>query len=138
MKNIFLGIFGVLALASCGTQGGTTSNSSNVGKAQPSLENTKWVLDDKVKGKTPTLNIEAGKINGTGGCNNYFGTVSMDSSSGNFSASQIGSTKMACDNLSSEQNYFQMLSKANKYVSSGNSLELYQGGLLLLKYKKAE
>lgn len=138
MKNIVLGIFGALVLASCGSQSGTTSNSSSVGKSQPSLLSTKWVLDDKVKGKVPTLNIEANKISGNGGCNNYFGTLTMDAASGNFVASQMGSTKMACDNLSSEQNYFQMLAKATKYVSSGNSLELYQGGLLLLKFKKAE
>ena len=138
MKKIVLGIFGALVLASCGSQSGTTANSSSVGKAQPSLLSTKWVLDDKVKGKVPTLSIEANKISGNGGCNNYFGTLATDVSTGSFVASQMGSTRMACDNLSSEQNYFQMLSKVTKYVSSGNTLELYQGGLLLLKFKKAE
>lgn len=136
MKNLFLSICTVAFLASCGTM--ANSSASKVGKSQPSISATKWVLADNVKGKTPTLNIEGSKVNGNAGCNSYFGTLSTDTSSGSFSASQLGSTRMACDNMSVEQNFMSMMGKVNKYVVSGNTLELYQDNLLLLKFNKSE
>ncbi|WP_407404921.1 META domain-containing protein [Chryseobacterium sp.] len=135
MKNIFLGLFAAAILVSCGTISTTTSK---VGKSQPSISNSKWTLADNVKGKTPTLNIEAGKVTGNAGCNNYFGTLSSETTSGSFVASQMGSTRMACDNMSVEKNFLEMMQKANKYVVSGNTLELYKDELLLLKFNKAE
>ncbi len=136
MKKILL-VCGIAAvLASCTTA--TSAGSSKVGKTQPTLNNTKWSLADNVKGKTPTLQIEGEKINGNAGCNNYFGTVTMNASSESFSAGKVGSTKMACPNMSVEQNFLDMLQKANKYVINGDNLELYQDGLLLLKFHKAE
>ncbi|MDR6404131.1 MULTISPECIES: META domain-containing protein [Chryseobacterium] len=136
MKNLFLGICTAFVLASCGTM--SSSSASKVGKTQPSLAGTKWALADNVKGKVPTLNIDGEKINGNAGCNNYFGTAKVDASTGNFSAGQMGSTKMMCDNMNVENNFMDMMGKANKYVVSGNTLELYKDNLLLLKFNKAE
>lgn len=136
MKNLFLSICAAAVLASCGAA--TSASASKVGKAQPSLENTKWTLADNVKGKIPTLNFEGEKINGNAGCNNYFGTAKIESSTGTFSAGQLGSTKMMCNSMSVEQNFMDMVGKANKYVVSGNTLELYKDNLLLLKFNKTE
>ena len=136
MKNLFLSICTAAVLASCGTM--SSPSASKVGKSQPSLANTKWTLADNVKGKTPTLNIDGAKVNGNTGCNSYFGTLATDATSGTFTASQLGSTRMACDNMSVEQNFMDMVGKANKYVVSGNTLELYKDNLLLLKFNKAE
>ncbi|MCX8531275.1 META domain-containing protein [Chryseobacterium luquanense] len=136
MKNIVLGIFAMALVASCGTM--QTSSSSKVGKAQPSIANTKWTLADNVKGQAPTLNIEGSKVNGNAGCNRYFGSVVMETASGQFTPSGMGSTKMACDNMSVEKNFLDMMQKANKYVVSGTTLELYQDNLLLLKFNKSE
>lgn len=136
MKNLFLSICTVAVLASCGTM--KNASSSNVGKVQPSIANTKWVLADNVKGQVPTLNVEGSKISGNAGCNRYFGGITMETASGKFEASQMGSTKMACANMSVEQNFLDMLNKANKYVVSGTTLELYQDNLLLLKFNKSE
>lgn len=136
MKNLFLSICTAAVLVSCGAMAG--SSASKVGKAQPSLTGTKWALADNVKGKIPTLNIDGEKINGNAGCNNYFGTAKVDPSNGNFSAGQMGSTRMACENMSVEKNFMDMMGKANKYVLTGNVLELYQDNLLLLKFNKAE
>src|ERR1700750_2574965 len=107
MKNLFLSIGAAAILASCGTM--SSASASKVGKAQPSLANTKWTLADNVKGKVPTLYIEGEKINGNGGCNNYFGTAKIDPSTGDFSAGQMGSTKMMCNNMSVEQNFMDMV-----------------------------
>lgn len=137
MKNYILGLLGAATIVSCGSMGGSSA-SSKVGKTQASIANTKWVLADKVKGTVPTLNIEGEKINGNGGCNRFFGTVAMDAQSGTFTPSGVGSTKMACENMSVENNYLGALQKVNKYVVTDSSLELYQGSLLLLKFNKAE
>ena len=132
MKKIVMGLMMSADVFSC-----TTVSSTKSSKAQPSIANSKWVLADDVKGKTPTLNIEAGKLTGNGGCNNYFGEVALDAASGSFAVDKVGSTRMACDNMSSEQNYFKMLSEANRYSVSGNVLEIYKDGLLLMKFNKA-
>lgn len=137
MKKLLLSLCTAAVMASCGTMS-NTSSSNKVGKAQPSIANTKWILADSVKGKTPTLNIDGEKVNGNAGCNSYFGTLSTDAASGAFSAGQMGSTRMACDNMSVEQNFMTMMGKVNKYVVSANTLELYQDNLLLLKFNKAE
>ncbi|KIA90669.1 META domain-containing protein [Kaistella jeonii] len=131
MKNIFLALFAVATFASC-----STMSSSKVGGAQANISNTHWTLADNVKGKKPTLNIEAGKITGNAGCNNYFGELSLDPTAGNFMTKNVGATKMACDNLQVENQFLSMLNEANKYVVSGNTLELYKGNLLLMKLNK--
>jgi len=131
MKNLFLSFFAAATVLSC-----STMNTSKVGKAQPPIKNTSWTLADNVKGTKPTLVIETGKVTGNGGCNNYFGTLSLDATAGNFSAKELGSTRKMCDNMAVETNFMKMLGEADKYVLNGNMLELYKGNLLLLKFNK--
>ena len=134
MKKMILGLGLAIAAISCETA--TTAGSSQVGKSQPSLDATTWELPDVVKGKVPTLKIEGTKITGNAGCNNFFGEVALNSTTGSFDASKVGSTKMFCDNMSVEDNFLKSLSNANRYVVAGNSLELYKDGLLLIKLNK--
>lgn len=136
MKKILLTVGIATVLGACTSAANT--NSSQEEKSQPALNNTKWSLADNVKGRIPTLRIEGEKINGNTGCNNYFGALTTDASSGFFSAGKIGTTRMACPNPDVEQNFLSMLQKANKYVIHGDALELYQDGTLLLKFHKAE
>ncbi|MGV8915453.1 MAG: META domain-containing protein [Kaistella sp.] len=131
MKNILLAVFAFATIVSC-----TTMNTSKVGKAQPNINNTSWTLADNVKGAKPTLVIEAAKVTGNGGCNNYFGNLSIDPTAGNFKTSEVGSTRKMCENMGVETNFMKMLSEADKYVVNGNTLELYKGNLLLLKFNK--
>lgn len=131
MKNIFLSLFAALTVLSCATM-----NTSKVGSSQVNIAGTQWTLADNVRGKTPTLNVEAGKVTGNAGCNNYFGELSLDPTAGNFAAKNVGATKMACDNLDVESTFLKMLNEANKYVVKGNTLELYRDNLLLMKLNK--
>ena len=131
MKNVFLAVFAAAAMVSC-----STMSTSKVGSSQVNIANTKWTLADPVKGKVPTLNIESSRITGNGGCNSYFGELSLDPTAGNFSAKNVGATKMACENMEVESNFFSMLNEATKYVVNGNTLELYKGNLLLMKFNK--
>lgn len=134
MKNLFLSIGVAIILASCGA----TSSTSSATKKQASITNSYWTLADNVKGRIPTLYIEGDKLSGNGGCNNYFGVVSTNTEGGLFSAKDVRGTRMACDDMSTEINYLDMLRKANRYVVSGDILELYQDNLLLLKFKKSD
>lgn len=130
MKNIILAFFAFIALASCTTQVGKSSK-------QEVVTNTKWTLADQVSGsKTPTLNIEDKRISGNGGCNNFFAEATVDASNGTFLVGNVGSTRMACNDLKTEQNFFNLLEQANKYTVKDGYLELYKDNLLLLRFRK--
>lgn len=131
MKNILTALFALILLGSC-----STMTSTKVGKSQANLNSTSWKLADQVKGKTPTLVVEGAKLTGNAGCNNYFGELNLDPTAGNFSASNIGSTRMSCENMDVENTFLKMLGETDHYVVSESTLELYKGNLLLMKLVK--
>lgn len=131
MKKIISLLVIALIVISCGAISG--------GKKQASLVNTKWTLVDKsITSKIPTLSVEANRITGSGGCNKYFSDLVLNAENGNFVVGNVGSTKMACDDMMTEQNYFNLLQQVNKYQVKEGYLELYKDNLLLLKFKKSE
>jgi len=131
MKKIISLLVIALIVISCGAISG--------GKKQASLVNTKWTLVDKsITTKIPTLSVEANRITGSGGCNKYFSDLVLNAENGNFIVGNVGSTKMACDDMMTEQNYFNLLQQVNKYQVKEGYLELYKDNLLLLKFKKSE
>ena len=130
MKNIILAFFAFIALASCATQVGKSSK-------QEVVTNTKWTLADQVSGsKTLTLNIEDKRISGNGVCNNFSAEATVDANNGTFLVGNVGSTRMACNDLKTEQNFFNLLEQANKYTVKDGYLELYKDNLLLLRFRK--
>lgn len=131
MKNVMIALAAMFLIFSCNPmkKSGTMNNS------QPMLSGTSWKMADKVSGKVPTLVFEEGKVSGNAGCNNFFGMTEM-MTSGKISFSNVGSTKMMCANMDAENNFMMMLPKVNKYNVSGNTLELYQNKLLLMKFNK--
>jgi len=131
MKKIIATFALATVIVSCGSQ--PTANSKT---SQESLLGTLWSLSENVKGKNPTLKIEEGRVSGNAGCNSYFGTFAGDMVTGNFSVKEVGSTKMMCENMSTETNFLNALNEANSYTVKGNTLELYKGKLLLLKFNR--
>jgi heat shock protein HslJ len=138
MKKYFLTIGVVLAVVGCKTATKTTTTKEAVSKVQPTLVNTQWTLAEVVKGKTPTLVVESGKLSGNAGCNNYFGTLEMDNTQGIFKAKNIGSTRMACPSMSAEASFLKILNEVNRYVVKDHHLELYKDNLLLMKLVKLQ
>ena len=132
MKKFLTAAAVSMLVASCTTTAGLPGKIAD----QPLLTGTEWRLADNVKGNIPTLIFEDQKISGNAGCNRYFGNVALNPATGGFSAGQIGSTKMACQNMDTETNFLNMLPKANRYRVSGNTLELFDNQLLLLKFNK--
>ena len=132
MKKFFVTSMIALAIVSCTSRLG---NSSKLGKTQASITGTQWVLADDITNR-PTLVIEQNRISGNAGCNNYFSEATIDTSAGNFSAKNIGSTRKMCNNMITETAYLEVLPKVNKYVVTESTLDLYKDNLLLLKFTK--
>ena len=134
MKNTFYTLVVVFTMVSCTSRVG---NASKVGKSQAAVTGTQWVLADDIANK-PTLMIEQNRISGNAGCNNYFSDAVIDTSAGNFSAKNVGSTRKMCNNMTAETSYISVLQEVNKYVVTDNTLELYKDNLLLLKFNKQQ
>lgn len=132
-KLVIASVAASLAL-SCGTTAGIPTKITN----QPELSGSKWILAEQVKGQMPTMVIENEKLSGNAGCNNYFGTVTINSANGGFTSGNIGSTRKACAYMETENNFLNMLPKANRYRVSGNTLELFENQLLLLKFQRMQ
>ncbi|PIE50070.1 MAG: heat-shock protein HslJ [Flavobacteriales bacterium] len=131
MKKGLLLIVMSLFLVSCGINQNTVKHQ----KAQKiKLENTSWKSIESVKGKVPTLQISNGKIHGNAGCNNYFGSLTINKATGLFSVGKLGVTKMACRNMKVEQNFLQMLQKVDHYKIEEGILKLYHNKILILKF----
>ena len=133
MKNIFLSIFAVAALASCST----FSSSKSTSGSQAPLIGTSWELSEEVNAETPTIVFDENRVSGNAGCNNYFSNdYSVNPIAGEFSANNVATTRKSCMNMSVETNFLSMLKQANKYVVRGTTLELYKDSILLLKFNK--
>lgn len=131
MRNLFLASISLI-LGACSSI--STRNSPKSTK-NASLTNSYWILDDNTPGKI-TLFIEKDKISGNASCNNYFGGLTTNISSGNFKVNDIGVTKKVCSKMSTEQYFLSILEKVDNYHSANETLELYQGNILLLKFRK--
>lgn len=122
------------------TFGGCSSGKSTTGEA--SLEGTEWVLEmmngktvAQVNGKDATLKLDgSGKISGNGSCNSFFGSYKTDGTA--FSFGEIGSTKMMCDEMSVEMDYFAALKKIDKHEIKSGKLNLYSASSVILVFKK--
>ncbi len=132
MKKLFFTSILALTVVSCTSRLG---NTDKLGKNQASITGTQWILADDITNR-PTLVIEQSRISGNAGCNNYFSEATIDTSAGNFSAKNIGSTRKMCNNMITETAYLEVLPKVNKYVVTESTLELYKDNLLLLKFNK--
>ena len=81
---------------------------------------------------------EDGRVSGSAGCNNYFGSYTVTGSS--LSTSSIGSTKMYCQGtgiMQQENTYLASLGKTAGFTISGNRLSLADAnGTTLLSFTK--
>jgi len=96
-----------------------------------SLKGTEWLAED-IGGNSvldivqSTLSIEgAGKISGSGGCNRYFGTVTLDAA-GKIKVGPLGATQMACvpAQMDQERKFLDALSNTRAYRIEGSKLTL--------------
>jgi heat shock protein HslJ len=124
-----------LSLSGCSSGKSTTESVS--------LEGTRWILETLngksipiTNGNNATLKFDeaTGKISGSGSCNTFFGSYKADGSVLKFS--EIGSTKMMCDEMSVETDYFSALQKTDKYEIKSGKLNLYSSSSVIMVFKK--
>ena len=127
--GIFLGLF--LTAAACTSEPEGIDTTMHTTIETRSLSGVLWQVEDNdggaiMDGSVVTLQIsdESG-INGSSGCNRYFGAVAIQGS--NFRPDAIGSTRMACAPalMEQEQRFMQALETARSYAFSGDFLLLY-------------
>lgn len=105
------------------------------------LMNTAWDLvtmngETPIEGAVPTASFEENAINGTTGCNSYFGSYTLDGT--NLSVGPVGQTEMFCDGrMEQEQAYVGMLMSAVSLTLENETLTIHtdQGDLV---YQPAE
>lgn len=79
--------------------------------------------DDWVREPYMILKANENKINGSSGCNSFFGTYTLIGTD-HIKFTDVGSTKMACRDMEIEQKFFKALEKANSYMVNGDTLLL--------------
>jgi heat shock protein HslJ len=96
-----------------------------------SLQSNPWQLvtlnnqSPTVSGATITANFDESRITGSSGCNSYFGPYTTQNN--NIEIGQISSTLKACigDVANLEKTYLSLLTQANSYLISGQTLTLF-------------
>lgn len=127
-KNLLLLITAILILSACAAK-----------KLHAGLEGKKWELIS-VEGNAVTtstafmqFNPAEKRVSGKGGCNGFGGTYATTDDK--ISMTGIISTKMACNNLDTENAFFRVLEKTDRYTIKEDILSLYQGETLLATLK---
>lgn len=116
--------------------------------AVQSLEDTEWTLlqigGETVPGDAPqgapTLNLDPENMQaaGTGGCNRYTGSYTLDGERIRFSA--VAATRMMCpEGMDIEDAFFYLLDEARTYAAVESHLELYGAdGTLLGRFEAGD
>ncbi len=121
----------VVAAAACGSDGDSSSSTSSTTKAAASsLDRTDWVAEDSsafaTEGVSVTLEFADGRVSGTGGCNNYGGSLQVEGSNLTI-GSDLMSTKIACPPPATawSQRYLAVLPKVATFEANGDTLTLH-------------
>jgi len=71
------------------------------------------------------LKIEGNRVTGTGGCNGFTGTYTLDKAALRIRFSQVASTMMACvQGMDTEQSFHEVLGMVDNYSLAGDHLSL--------------
>ena len=85
-------------------------------------------------------NFNGGEIRGTGGCNSYFGSYSIQGN--NLTINELGWTEMACLDpegvMDQEQVLMSLLSSADTFSSDGETLQIITSSGEYLIFEKVE
>lgn len=109
------------------------------------LEDSSWRLTSfRKSGLIPdtsmTANFNGGEIRGTGGCNSYFGSYSIQGN--NLTINELGWTEMACLDpegvMDQEQVLMSLLSSADTFSSDGETLQIITASGEYLIFEKVE
>jgi len=104
------------------------------------LEDTDWQLQAFLQGSAQTsgkatlrLRSDTRRIAGSAGCNRYFGSYRMNGEQITFS--QMGATKMMCQNMAEEDHFFKYMMRSNRYQIENDQLILFKDNRPLMQFK---
>ena len=89
-----------------------------------SFVNADGEMVEPIPGAEPTLRMEDGQIGGSGSCNNYFGSYTLDGD--RLTIEQVGATMMACPEplMNQETAFLAALGSVASYSLDGDTLTL--------------
>ncbi len=132
--------------AAAGAAGGAAAGAQPSGGQPGSLEGNLWKLTAYANAQGAMTNVPAtsrvtvefnsGKVTGNGGCNNYFGSYTVNGNT--IAISEVAATMKACPQpiMTLEQAYFKALQAAASFKVTGDTLELMNNaGKTTLKYQ---
>jgi heat shock protein HslJ len=128
MKKYIVLLIGLILTALAGCSAGLGSLQTSKWNVD-SINGTKVILPSGQR-ITMDVNTDKASVSGRAPCNSYSATYVELGESIKFSP--IVSTKMACDELSLENQYFEALGKVTSYTISGNHLSFYSGTALVI------
>lgn len=140
MKTIILLLL-VSIMSSCNS--GKSGMNNNLSKADDlkgswmliEVDGVKVTLsDNNANNVSLSLGQSEGGLHGQSWCNTYFG--SYTASDGKVTIGDIGATRMACDQIMDEQNYFNILQKMTSFSITDKVLTL-SGDSHELKFSRA-
>lgn len=139
----------VLAACTGGASPSADAGASGEPPATASLEGTPWQLTEYVGAGGRAINVpatlvvtatfEGGRVTGSGGCNTYSGSYTVDGEA--LAISSLVATKMSCGGPRDEveSQYLQILGLVESYTIDGQTLALRNGsGTITLRYEVAE
>ena len=133
---LLAGISSLLILAAC------TNNRNGSSLTNHPLEGTNWKLTSLTSlpgglPKTPkeiTLRMDTGRVMGSGGCNRYFGSYSLNGTGLKFNG--VASTKMFCQGaMEAEDGLMQSMNNTDGYFIRGRWMWLLKGVDTLAKFE---
>jgi heat shock protein HslJ len=103
--------------------------------ADAQLENKRWVLSELMgqavtskpgqKAAFVQFDNENARVSGNSSCNNFFGGYELQEGN-RISFGQLGSTMMACPDMSTEAKFLQVLQKVDNYAVKDDTLSLHK------------
>ena len=147
MKRILLIIISGIFLIACHSTKKSTGNTNKIIESNVADLNGNWQLQmlfasDNTWQKIPFLNINLKEqtFSGNSGCNSIRGKFTIADNYFGFDKNII-STKMACLDANSNQKekaFLSTLLKVNKYTINKDEMELGQGEIVLMKFKRIQ
>lgn len=128
-------------LLHCKTAKNHTNKSDTSSIKENTLENTKWLFqtingENASKEKAHfTLDTASGKIQGNGGCNNFFGKYTLTEDS--FNAPSIAVTRKMCMSIKYENQLLEVLSNATTYTINKGILTITAKNEVVAVFKAA-
>ena len=134
MKKVLLSICmvsAVFAMSSCGSTKEAASLSSLNGEWNIIEVNGSAIVPAENQ-ELPFIGFDTatGKVYGNSGCNRMMGSIDLNSKPGTIDMSRLGSTRMACPDMSGERELLQALDKVVRFDAEGevkpvNKIALY-------------